>query len=49
MIIIFKGYWETAVFNFIIKYLKYGGLDVQMDLLQTVINGKNIQFVDQVC
>lgn len=46
--LVLLGFWSEKLIVYLIKYLKYGNVAIQSDLLRSILSGKNIQYVDQV-
>lgn len=42
------GCWEDEVQQVILKYLVIGNADIRLDLIKTMIDGKNVQYVNKV-
>lgn len=43
-----KGCWEDEVMQVVLKYLVLGNTEIRLDLINTLTDGKNVQFVDKV-
>ena len=43
-----SGCWEEDVIQSILKYLAMGNQEVRSDLITTMIEGKNVQYVNKV-
>jgi hypothetical protein len=46
--LVLLGFWTEKLVIYLIRYLKFGNVAIQSDLLRAIISGKNIQYVDQV-
>lgn len=44
----YTGCWEEDVQQVILKYLVMGNVDIRLDLIKTMIDGKNVQYVNKV-
>ena len=44
----FLGWWEEDVLQVILKYLVIGNTEVRLDLIKTMVDGKNVQYVNKV-
>ncbi|CAC5356468.1 unnamed protein product [Mytilus coruscus] len=45
--LILVGWWEEEVIQVILKYLVIGNTEVRLDLISTMIDGKNVQYVNK--
>ncbi|XP_048763118.1 uncharacterized protein LOC125671422 isoform X3 [Ostrea edulis] len=45
--LILVGCWEEDVQQVILKYLVMGNVDIRLDLIKTMIDGKNVQYVNK--
>lgn len=45
--LILVGWWEEDVLQVILKYLVIGNTEVRLDLIRTMIDGKNVQYVNK--
>ncbi|XP_052684890.1 uncharacterized protein LOC128164871 isoform X3 [Crassostrea angulata] len=45
--LILVGCWEDEVQQVILKYLVIGNADIRLDLIKTMIDGKNVQYVNK--
>nr|XP_022312615.1 uncharacterized protein LOC111117711 isoform X4 [Crassostrea virginica] len=45
--LILVGCWEDEVQQVILKYLVIGNVDIRLDLIKTMIDGKNVQYVNK--
>ncbi|XP_061175162.1 uncharacterized protein LOC133184218 isoform X2 [Saccostrea echinata] len=45
--LILVGCWEDDVQQVILKYLVIGNVDIRLDLIKTMIDGKNVQYVNK--
>ncbi|XP_076072539.1 uncharacterized protein LOC143044417 isoform X2 [Mytilus galloprovincialis] len=45
--LILVGWWEEEVIQVILKYLVIGNSEVRLDLISTMIDGKNVQYVNK--
>uniref|UniRef100_A0A2C9LNZ8 HEAT repeat-containing protein 4 n=1 Tax=Biomphalaria glabrata TaxID=6526 RepID=A0A2C9LNZ8_BIOGL len=41
------GCWDEEVLACVLKYLVLGNMEIRSDLIQTIANGKNVQFVNK--
>jgi septum formation topological specificity factor MinE len=48
MFLFFLGWWEEDVLQVILKYLVIGNTEVRLDLIRTMVDGKNVQYVNKV-
>ena len=42
------GYWQENIFKYMMKYLSVSPVDIQIDLLKTIISGKNVHYIERV-
>ena len=42
------GCWEEDVQQVVLKYLVIGNTEIRLDLIRTMQEGKNVQYVDKV-
>nr|KAG5714625.1 hypothetical protein BaRGS_000113 [Batillaria attramentaria] len=45
--LILIGCWEDEVMRMVLKYLVLGNTEIRIDLINTLIEGKNVQYVDK--
>ncbi|XP_067672205.1 uncharacterized protein [Haliotis asinina] len=45
--LILVGCWEEEILQVLLKYLAIGNTEIRQDLIRTMINGKNVQYVDK--
>ncbi|XP_071107596.1 uncharacterized protein [Haliotis cracherodii] len=45
--LILIGCWEDEILQVLLKYLAIGNTEIRQDLIKTMINGKNVQYVDK--
>ncbi|CAL1526331.1 unnamed protein product [Lymnaea stagnalis] len=45
--LILIGCWDEEVLECVLKYLILGNTEVRADLIQTIINGKNVQYISK--
>ena len=43
-----SGCWDEEVLQVLVHYLLHGNRDIRQDLLTTMMNGRNVHFIDKV-
>ena len=47
-VLLYSGCWDEEVVQMVLKYLVMGNTEVRQDLIKTMIDGKNVQYVNKV-